>query len=47
MPDKVYRYTVGKYSSKEIDAELNKVISLGYTEAFPVDFNKYLPFKIE
>jgi len=47
MPDKVYRYTVGKYSSKEIDAELKKVISLGYTEAFPVDYNRYLPYKIE
>jgi hypothetical protein len=47
MPDKVYRYTVGNYSGNQVSAELKKVISLGYSEAFAVEWNKYLPYKIE
>ena len=47
MPDKVYRYSVGKYNGKEIDSEIKKVIALGYKEAFAVEWDKYVPYKIE
>ena len=47
MPDKVYRYTVGKYKGSEVEAEIKKVVGYGYAEAFAVEWNKYLPYKIE
>ncbi len=47
MPDKVFRYTVGKYSGTQIEAEIKKVAAFGYEEAFAVEWTKYLPYKIE
>ena len=47
MPDKVFRYTVGKYNGNQLAAEIKKVVAYGYVEAFPVEWQKYLPYKIE
>ncbi len=47
MPDKVYRYTEGKYRGEKATEELEKVISYGYKEAFIVEWDKYAPYQIE
>lgn len=47
MPDKVYRYTVGKYRGNTVKAELKKVLGYGYKEAFIVEWDKYAPYIIE
>ncbi|MDR3704603.1 MAG: hypothetical protein P4L28_01685 [Paludibacteraceae bacterium] len=47
MPDKIYRYCEGKYKGSEIEAELKRIIKLGYNEAFYVEWDKYAPYKIE
>lgn len=47
MPDKVYRYTVGKLRGSAVKAELNRVMGFGYKEAFIVEWDKYAAYLIE
>lgn len=47
MPDKVYRYTVGKYRGESAKTELIRILNLGYKEAFIVEWDKYSPYIIE
>jgi hypothetical protein len=47
MKDKIFRYTVGKFPGSQAEEELEKVKSLGYKDAFLVEFDRYAPFKIE
>jgi len=47
MKDKIYRYCVGVFQGTEVASELSRVKSLGYKDAFIVENDKYLPFKIE
>ena len=47
MKDKIYRYCTDKIIGSEVEAELKKIKNSGYKNAFIVDYEKYLPFKIE
>ena len=47
MRDKIYRYCVGDVDGSEAKAELARVKSLGYPNAFLVPMEKYAPFRIE
>jgi hypothetical protein len=47
MKDKIFRYTVGNYKGTVILQELARVKALGYPDAFIVDLDTYMPFKIE
>ncbi len=47
MNDKIFRYTTAPVSGREIQSLLSEVKSKGYKNAFIIDYDKYLPFKIE
>jgi hypothetical protein len=47
MKDKIFRYCVGNFKGSLIEQELTRVKSLGYTDAFIVELESYLPYKIE
>ncbi|WP_430810056.1 MULTISPECIES: SPOR domain-containing protein [unclassified Carboxylicivirga] len=47
MKDKIFRYTTGSFKGDVAIQELQKVKDLGYKDAHLVEFDKYLPFKIE
>lgn len=47
MNDKIFRYTTQPYKGTEIEQVLVKMKSLGYSQAFIVEYDRYAPFKIE
>ena len=47
MKDKIFRYTTGQFSGDIAEEELAKIKALGYKDAYLVELDKYLPFKIE
>ncbi|TAJ14770.1 SPOR domain-containing protein [Marinilabiliaceae bacterium JC017] len=47
MKDKIFRYTIGSYKGTIAKQELDKIKAKGYKDAFLVEFERYLPFKIE
>jgi len=47
MKDKIFRYTVGKFPGTSAKEELQRIKSMGYKDAYLVEFDKYAPFKIE
>ena len=47
MKDKVFRYTIGKYPGSSAKDELQRYKSMGYKDAYLVEFDKYAPFMIE
>ena len=47
MKDKIFRYTVGKFPGREAKKELKRIKELGYSDAFLIELDKYMPFKIE
>ncbi len=47
MKDKIFKYTVGKYIGNEAEAGLAEIKSKGYPDAFLVELDSYMPYKIE
>lgn len=47
MKDKVFRYCVGKFKGSVAQEELSKIKALGYKDAYLVELDNYLPYKIE
>jgi len=47
MKDKIFRYTIGKYPGISAKEELQRIKSMGYKDAYLVEFDKYAPFMIE
>jgi len=47
MKDKIFRYTVGRFPGSQAKEELKRVKELGYPDAFLVELDKYMPYKIE
>lgn len=47
MDDKVYRYCTNKIAGSNVEEELQHVKELGFKGAFIVEYEKYLPYKIE
>lgn len=45
--DRIYRYTVGRYSGEEAKSALNRIKSMGYPQAHLVPLEKYNAFRIE
>lgn len=45
--DRIYRYTVGKYSGDEAMDQLSRVKEMGYPQAHLVPYEKYQPHQIE
>ncbi len=47
MKDKVFRYCVGEFLGAVAKEELSKIKELGYKDAYLVELDNYLPYKIE
>lgn len=47
LNDKIFRYTTKPIKGSQVEAELSRVRSLGYTKAFVVEYSLYQPYKIE
>lgn len=47
MKDRIYRYCVGRVPGTNAEEELAKIKALGYHDAFLVELDAYLPYKIE
>jgi hypothetical protein len=47
LDDKIYRYTVGRYSGAEAKRALERIKSMGYPQAHLVPYEKYKPYRIE
>ncbi len=45
--DRIYRYTVGRYSGEEAERALERIKSMGYPQAHLVPLEKYKPYRIE
>lgn len=47
MKDKIFRYCISEVMGTDAAAELARIKSLGYKDAYLVELDKYAPFKIE
>jgi len=47
MDDKIYRYTIGKYSYEDAVQQLSSIKTLGFKDAYVTELDAYLPFQIE
>lgn len=47
MTDKIYRYSTDKVLGSNVEAELQRIKGLGFTDAFIVEYDKYQSFQIE
>ncbi len=47
MKDKVFRYCVGEFPGSNAKDELARIKELGYKDAYLVELDNYLPYKIE
>jgi len=47
MSDKIFRYTTLPVKGTEVEAELSRIKGLGYRDAFIVEKERYMPFRIE
>lgn len=47
MNDNIYRYTTPPISGVQVKEELVRIKQLGYRDAFIVEVDRYMPFKIE
>lgn len=47
MNDNIYRYTTLPVSGATVKEELTRIRQLGYKDAFIVEVDRYMPFKIE
>ncbi|WP_010418928.1 SPOR domain-containing protein [Anaerophaga thermohalophila] len=47
LDDRIYRYTVGRYSGAEAKRALERIKSMGYPQAHLVPYEKYKPYRIE
>lgn len=47
LDDRIYRYTVGRYSGAEAKRALERIKSMGYPQAYLVPYEKYKPYRIE
>ncbi len=47
MNDNIYRYTIPSISGTLVNSELVRIQQLGYKDAFIVESDRYMPFKIE
>ncbi len=47
MNDNIYRYTIPPIMGAQVNEELSRIKQLGYKDAFIVESDRYMPYKIE